>query len=385
MAGPETNKNFIQRLYPRAATLALTATVIALAGGAIWQGSGLIAKRAVAVETPAETLPIMISTSTIQMLDNYSVTRNFVGQIEAPQTVQLAFEQGGTLEEAFVDDGDEIAEGQILARLDARLLQADVDRLRASKRIVEAQKELAVLTAQRQAELNRKGFASSQTTDETRLSVIGLEARIAETDAAIMAALIRLEKTVIRAPFDGSVNLRLIDQGSTVAGGQAIFSLLENNTPVFRVGIDPQLADQLSVSQTIEVMVAGTLYPAEIIAILPQIDPTTRTRIVRAALVSTTDIALGLTGKFSLREDVQARGAWLPLSAIEDGVRGLWIIKTLNEIDERDDRAEIAIEAIEIIHADSDRAYVRGTFENGTQFVENGAHRIEVGQTVRLK
>ncbi|WP_306261212.1 efflux RND transporter periplasmic adaptor subunit [Pararhizobium sp. IMCC21322] len=345
----------------------------------------MIAKRAVAAEPPAETLPIMISTSTIQMLDSYSVTRNFVGQIEAPQTVQLAFEQGGTLEEAFVDDGDEIAAGQILARLDARLLQADVDRLRASKRIVEAQKELAVLTAQRQAELNRKGFASSQTTDETRLSVIGLEARIAEADAEILAALIRLEKTVIRAPFDGRVNLRLIDQGSTVAGGQAIFSLVEKSTPVFRVGIAPQLADQLSVGQTIEVMVAGNFHAAEIIAILPQIDPTTRTRILRAALLSTTDIALGLTGKLSLLEDVQARGAWLPLSAIEDGVRGLWIIKTLNEVEERGGRAEIAIEAVEIIHADSNRAYVRGTFENGTQFVENGVHRIVGGQTVRLK
>lgn len=385
MASHETSRNFILRLFPNAAKLLLTAIFIALAGGAVWQGSGLIAKRAIAAETPVETLPVMISASTIEMQDSYSVIRRFVGQIEAPQTVRLAFEQGGTLLETLVDDGDYVIEGQVLARLDDRLLQADMDRLHASKKVIEAQKELAVLTDQRQAKLRKKGFASSQTTDETRLSVIGLGARIAETEAAILAAAIRIEKTVIHAPFDGRVNLRLVDQGNTVAGGQAVFSLLEKSTPVFRVGIDPRLADQLSLKQRVKVVVAGAAHEAEITSILPQIDQTTRTRIIRAELASTGDIALGLTGEMTLREDVQTHGAWVPLSAIEDGVRGLWTIKALKQIDEPNKLAEIAVEAVEIIHADSDRAYVRGTFQNGAQFVENGVHRIVTGQTVRVK
>lgn len=372
--------NLLQRLAASTAKLFVTAGFVAVAGVAVWQGSSLLASRAAAVEKPESTEPLAVSVSTITMQNGYMIERSFTGQIEAPQTAQLSFEQGGTLADVMVDDGDQVSDGELIAKLDDRLLRADLDRLVAAKQAIAAQLELATLTDQRQAELKSKGFASAQTADQTRLSIIELQARMAETEAAILAAEVRLEKTEIRAPFAGTINRRLIDPGNTVGGGQGVVSLVENGQPVFRVGVDPRLAAQLAIGDTTTVELEGMAEAATLIAVLPQIDPATRTRTVRARLDEAVSATYGQTGELVLTETVGGRGAWIPLTALEDGVRGLWTIKTIAP-----DETTVGVEAVEIIHADSTRAFVRGTFTEDTRFVDGGVHRVVSGQTVRVE
>ncbi|MEM8539329.1 MAG: efflux RND transporter periplasmic adaptor subunit [Pseudomonadota bacterium] len=374
-------KSLVRKLATGVATLTITAGVIVLSGAAVWQGSTLIASRAAAVEKPAPTEIIGVSVAQIVPSNGYTVDRKFAGQIEAPQSADVSFEQGGTLNEVFVDEGDAVSEGEVLARLDDRLLTADLDRLNASKRALEAQIELARLTNERQAALKKKGFATGQVADQSRLSLVELEAKLAELDASILAAEIRLEKTEIKAPFDGVVNARLFDPGSIVGATQAVLTLVNDGLPVFRVGVAPGLVDQLNIGSTIDVALDGEQHAAEIIAILPQIDPVTRTRIVRARLVAGVDLAFGMTGEAVVRETIAENGSWVPLTAIEDGVRGLWTIKTIKQ----GEPTTVALEAVEIIHADSQRAFVRGTFSSDTKYIDTGVHRIVGGQVVRIE
>ncbi|MEO0637070.1 MAG: efflux RND transporter periplasmic adaptor subunit, partial [Pseudomonadota bacterium] len=343
-------------------------------------GSALLSDRAEAVERPEATQPLAVSASQIKLLDGYELERRFTGQIEPPQTADLSFEQGGTLNEVLVNEGDAVVSGQLLARQDSRLFQAEVDRLRASKDALAAQLELATLTDERQAQLKERGFASAQVADQTRLSISELNARMAEVDAGLVAAKIRLEKTEIRAPFDGAVNTRLVDPGNTIGGGQAVLSLVENKRPVFRVGIAPNLADHLKAGDPVTVEIGGNIQPASIIGILPQVDAATRTRIVRAQLQGEAPLAFGQTGDVVLRQSVSETGSWVPLTTLEDGVRGLWTIKTVTG----EDTTRIGIEAVEILYANSKDAFVRGTFQDGTRYLTQGVHRVVAGQQVRV-
>lgn len=381
MSNDQPPRSFFQKSVRLTAALAGTGLILLLAGGAIWKGSVVIAQRAAAVETPAPTEYIAVSVSPIKILHSYQVERRFTGQIEAPQSASVSFEQGGTLETVMVDDGDTVQTGEALAMLDDRLLSADVARLTASRAALEAQLELAKLTDARQAELQKKGFASAQSADQTRLTITELTARLAEIEASILAASVRLEKTVIRAPFDGRVNARMIDPGSTVAAGQTVLTLVEDGPPVFRVGVAPDLINQLQTGSAMQVMLEGTTRRAEIIAILPQIDPVTRTRVVRARLDAKTDLAFGQSGEAVLYETVKSRGSWVPVAALEDGIRGLWTIKTIPGAEPY----EVAIEGVEIIHADGENAYVRGTFSDGDRFIDTGVHRVAAGQSVRVQ
>lgn len=380
MTTQEIKSSRLKRFAARAGSVFLTSVFFVITAGAVWQGSSLIADRANAVAPPLPTEPILVRTSQIVMQDHFMVSRVFTGQIEAPRSVNIAFETAGTVNEIFFDEGDYVKAGEVLAVLDDRLLKAETKRLRALKNALEAQRELAVLTNERQSKLREKGFASNQVADQSRLSVVETDARLAEIDASILAAEIRLEKATVRAPFSGKVDQRLLDPGTAIGNGQAILSMVEDDAPVFRVGIDPDLVNKLAIGEQIGVTFNGQGFDARIIAILPRVDPVTRTRTIRAEFQTPIDVAFGQTGQLQLEERVDQTGSWLPLEAIEDGVRGLWTIKTVGA----EQTSKVRIEAIEILYADEDNAFVQGTFEPGSNVIVGGLHRVAPGQHVRV-
>ncbi|MEO0328236.1 MAG: efflux RND transporter periplasmic adaptor subunit [Pseudomonadota bacterium] len=380
MTTQKTKPSRFKHFTAKVGAILVTSLFFVIAGSAVWQGSNLIADRANAVAPPQATDPVLVRAGQITLLDHYTVSRAFTGQIEAPRSVNIGFETAGIINRIFFDEGDKVENGEILAILDDRLLKAEIKRLTASKAALEAQRELAILTNERQSKLRKKGFATGQIADQSRLNVVEIDALLAEVDATILAAEIRLEKATVRAPFAGNVDQRLVDPGTTIRNGEAILALVEDDAPVFRVGIDPDLASRLAVGDKINVELNTNSFEAAIIAILPKIDPVTRTRIVRAVLRSPVDLAFGLTGRITIDERVPQSGAWLPLEAIEDGVRGLWTIKTLSD----DEIAKVGVEAVEILHADEDKAFVQGTFEPGSRFILSGLHRVAPGQHVRV-
>jgi hypothetical protein len=80
-------------------------------------------------------------------------------------------------------------------------------------------------------------------------------------------------------------------------------------------------------------------------------------------------------------------GVWLPLSALTEGVRGLWQAYALAPL--ADARPGVVAGQrvtplpVEVLHYDGDRAYVRGPFAHGTPVVAGGLHRVVPGQLVR--
>lgn len=365
-------------IFKRIGSVVLSSLFIILAGLLVWQGSAIIADRAAAVEEPLATPVPKVSVDRISLQSQYSIERRFTGQIEAPQNASLSFERGGTLARVWVDDGDQVTKGQLLAELDDRTLKAEVERLEASMKALRSQLELASVTDKRQTRLQQEGFTSAQNADQARIAVDEIRARIAETAAAVSIAKIRLEKSKITAPFNGAVNQVLIDAGNTVAGGQTLISVVEQSQPIFRVGIDPQLSNSVAIDDELAISISGNAYKARVVSMLPQIDAATRTRIVRARVIDSPTLAFGLTGEAVFSQDVSGTGAWVPLVALEDGVRGLWTINTLSD----DVPPRVQMEAIEVIHTESDRAYVRGTLVDGATFIDDGVHRVVAGQRV---
>ena len=49
-----------------------------------------------------------------------------------------------------------------------------------------------------------------------------------------------------------------------------------------------------------------------------------------------------------------------------------------------DDEDRVRSAAVEVVYSDADRAYVRGSFQNGTQLIKEGPHRVAPGQSVRV-
>lgn len=366
------------------ATLTGTASVMALAAGAIWLGSATIATRAAAVDAPPPAAMMTVAALRIAPLTQMTTTRAFHGQVEAAQTVNLSFEQGGRLNVLEVDEGDRVTAGQVLAKLDTRILMTERARLVASRDVLEAQAELSRRTTKRQTELRERGFASDQAVDTVALGLVAIQAQMAEVDAAITQVDVRLSQTELLAPFDGVVGARLADPGAIVSVGAPILDIREDAAPTFRVGIDPKLAPLVR-DRAATVTLDGQDYAARFIGFRPDLDAQTRTRTALFEIATDDPVYLA-AGTLSVETVQQVAGYAVPLSALRDGVRGLWTVMVLTPAG-TDTDADIHIAraaAVEIMHIEGDQAYVRGTLAGPVTILPDGTHRLVPGDAVRV-
>ena len=376
MSPARKKPNLFMRALRRLGTVTLTLVIVGFAAGLVAFGSSQLAMRASASApaTVAEATPVSVRRLTME--DGYSVSRQFIGQVEAGQATDLSFEFGGRVETITVDEGAAVAAGQKIAELDTRIVEAERTRLEAARTALEAQLTLAEQTLERVTELRERGFAPVERVDQALAARNALKAQIGETDAALQTVALQLEKSVLLAPFEGRVAARVIDVGATVGGGQPVMRLLESGAPQVRVGLP--LSVQAGDLSDVEIEIDGTLYGATLETLRPDVDPVTRTRTAIFRLAETGEVAFGQTARLELSETIEARGTWVPVRALRENAGGVWTVLTVDE-----DKI-VRPAAVEVLQADASRAFVRGSFTDGMQLIESGPQRVTPGQVVRI-
>lgn len=369
-----TKPSFIKRGLRLIGRLTLTTAIIAGAALAVQFGSAELTRRANSAPSPDAAPAIPVQSYALQFADAYSIERAFIGQIEAQKTVALSFELPGRLADIAVDEGDTVTRGQILARQDTALLEAERTQLLASKSATEAQLKFAVQTLERNQALNERGFATQAGLDDAMARRDELTARIAEIAAGLQNVDIRVGKAQITAPFDGRVTLRSVDGGETLGAGQSILGLVELGAPIVRVGVPLDLDEARLKDARIDI--AGQDFPAKLMTLRPDIDPVTRTRIALFEIDGQAQSTFGQTARLRIAEQITSRGMWVPLTSLKEGVRGQWTVLAV------DPDSIVRAAPVEILHAESDRVFVRGAFPAGTRLIEEGPQRITVGQRV---
>ena len=378
-----TAQSPVRRFFSGAGRVALTVAFFAAAVAVGTLGYGVLSARSAATVGPDPAPSTTVAADRLEIVDELVVTRRFTGQFEPMQEVALGFEEGGTIAEVLVREGLGVSQGEVIARLDTRLLEADRARLSASRAALAAQVELARRTDARQQTLLAEGHVTQQRVDETSLLLAQLEAALAEADAGIAAVDVRLSKAVLRAPFDGRVGARLLDDGAVAGPGAAVVTLLENGLPRFRVAIDPDLAAETRPGTEVRILADGRTFDAVLSELAPELDAATRGRLAYFDLVPGAEPPPARsTGEVQLLDRQARRGAWVPVSALWQGPRGTWTILTVEDAGER--AATIATEAVEVLRLDGERAFVRGSFADGARYLADGTHRVVPGETVLL-
>lgn len=362
-------------LLKRTGAVLMTLATIGFAVALIWSGSGVIAERAETEGIKAPVTPVTVETAEITLQDDYLVRATYRGRVEAGRNLNIGFEAGGTVAEVLVDEGDKVVKGAVLARLDTSALDAQRAAEVAARDALAAQVELAIRNETRARELNARDFASTQRLDEAELTLAQLKAELRRAEAAIDATDVALRKAVLSAPFDAEIGTRAVDGGARVGAGQPIVALFEATTPRFRVGLPQDIAETLAPGDLVEVTLNGRPMQAKVERVRGDINPATRTRDAVLVLPDTARFAEGTLGTLSAERRVDGQGAWVPTTALSEGTRGLW---TLYVIDNGVTRRE----AVELVHMDAGRAFVRGHLTQGIEIVATGPHRVAAGQTV---
>jgi hypothetical protein len=87
----------------------------------------------------------------------------------------------------------------------------------------------------------------------------------------------------------------------------------------------------------------------------------------------------GETVTLELGEPVRETGGWLPVSALLEGRRGVWMVL---RIESDGERTTAVREAVEVVELRGDQAFVRGTLPPGSSVIASGVHRISPGSQV---
>jgi HlyD family secretion protein len=152
------------------------------------------------------------------------------GTIEPAQAVDIGPEISGRVRKVYVDFNDHVTKGQILVQLDTDLLAAQVDQAEsqlalatANVRQAQATREETALNARRARSLHERGAGAQSDVDTAAAASARAVAAVASTSAQERAARANLrvarttlDKATIRAPTDGIVLSRSVDEGQTV-------------------------------------------------------------------------------------------------------------------------------------------------------------------------
>lgn len=337
--------------------------------------------RAASQPAGATMPPVSVAVAPVRFDDSYFRKTTFAGRIEAARQTPLAFERAGLVVAVARDEGDGVDQGEVVARLDTAQITEGRRRLEARRRELEAQRRLAELTLGRQSRLLDKGWSPEQRRDEAEARLGQLTAGIEQVGAEIALITIDLEKSQLKAPFDGRVGARMIDEGAVVAAGTPVLMLVETARPQARIGLAPDLATTLETGRTYPLLSNGRRLQGRLTALRPDLEPGTRTVTALFDIAGGWPGALGELVTLELETRVGVRGAWVELSALKEGHRGLW---TVLAIDETAGAATVRREAVEVLHVDGARVFVRGTLRDGDRIITNGMDRIVAGQRVVL-
>lgn len=368
----------IRTALGRVLTVAVTLMVCGAAAAAVIGGYSLIAATgdaAPGVAAPRSSVGVM----SVEMVAGYTVTRRFTGQIEAAAQVDLAFELGGRITEMLVEEGDVVAAGTVLARLDTSALIPERAALDAELSALAADAELARLTLARNDALTERGFRSVAAQDDARLTLARAEAGMAAARARIAGVDVRLEKSVLTAPWPARIGARMADPGQTAAAGQTVLVVFDAAPARARVGLPPELAAGLAVGGTVTVALDGALMEATLRQIRPDLDPNTRSRSVVVTLPEGAEPVLGNTVALLLTQTIDDPGFWAPLSALREGVRGSWSVMAVEATPDGDRTLPAAVE---VVHSDGARVFLRGSLPPGARIVAEAPDRVTPGQLV---
>lgn len=239
--------------------LLIVAVAVALVAAVTWfvtrDNGGKPAAAAPAVSTaPIELASVDVSTVEPRIL---SRVLPLSGSIAPFVQATLKSKVGGEVEQLKLREGQDVREGEVIARVDTRNLQAQYDRESAAVEKARADLDLARLNRDKNRTLLDQKFISQNTFEQTESAYAGSVADLKLAEAQARVAHINLEDAVIRAPFSGTIAKRLVQPGEKVSPDSDIVTLVDLKQLVLEAAVPATEIPSVRVGQKVRFRVSG--------------------------------------------------------------------------------------------------------------------------------
>jgi RND family efflux transporter MFP subunit len=167
----------------------------------------------------AITPSVNVRVTTVGYIQGADATADLVatGYVVARRTAEVASKGTGRLAYIDFDEGDQVAEGDVIARLENDDIVAGLALARANLQAAEVDSLQAGRQYRRQAALLDSGAVTDEAVESAEAAYLAAKASVAAAAAQVKRARVDVENTIIRAPFDGTVLTKNAEVGEIVA------------------------------------------------------------------------------------------------------------------------------------------------------------------------
>ncbi|MBB4046292.1 efflux RND transporter periplasmic adaptor subunit [Bacteroides reticulotermitis] len=185
---------------------------------------------------------ITVKTTTIGYTSS-EVRREYIGEVEGENEVDVSFQVNGNIEKVYVQEGQSVQKGQLLARLNTTSLQSIYDAAKSTLvRAQDAYDRLSILY---------------KNNSLPEIKYVEVQTALEQSRSAERLARKNLSECSVYAPFSGLINKRYVEAGTNVLPGSPIYNLVSIHTVKVKVAIPEQEISGMKNGQTCHVKISA--------------------------------------------------------------------------------------------------------------------------------
>ena len=315
----------------------------------------------------------------------------FVGRIQATDSVALRARVEGFLEKVLFREGQDVKTGDLLYQIENAPYQAQVDQAKANVAAAQAELVNAQLQYNRSAELVKNQHTPQATVDRDKAAMESARARVLQTQAALTQAEINLGYTSIHAPIDGRIGLTTYTQGNLVNASSGVLATIVSQDPIYV--LFPVSQRQLDDIRKSRRQANGTMTKIQILVTLangeeyplpgvwnftdPQVDQQTDTLIMRATLPNPDRLLVdGGFVTVTIRERKELPRLVVPQAALQVDQAGYYVLVVGSD-------SKVEQRRVTVGPNQGTDVVVQTGLKEGEKVIVEGVQKVRPGQMVK--
>lgn len=332
-------------------------------------------------EAPPETVIRPVVTQRVEIRENWQEA-TYAGEVKARYKMALGFRIGGKIVERYVEVGNVVAPGTLLASLDPEDSKLQLMEAKGGLEAARAEKSKAELDLKRYTKLYKQKMISAAEHLRFSNALAIAKARYTQADAHLEVTRNQSDYTHLYADKGGVITSLDMEVGQVVVAGQTVVNLaLPEDKEVVIAVAESRLdevrhADEIKISLWID---PNTYYKGRVREISPGADPVTRTYTVKISFLDADEkVHLGMTTTVNILKRKQELVAKLPLTSVSQKgtIPAVWVYSPKT--------SQVQLQKVSILEYQFDSVLISSGLKPGQIVVIAGVHKLYEGQKVRL-
>ncbi len=222
-------------------------------------GLGACGEGAGSTPEQAETAPLLLSPDDVVTVSRSALASGplITGSVEAERRADLRAEVPAVVLAVLKENGDPVDRGDLLVRLDPTAIRDGLTSADASARAAEQAYEQAERQYQRMLTLRQDNVVSAQQLEDAEIRRNTAQSDSEAARTMVVTARQQLERTEVRAPFDGLVSNRKVSAGDTASVGKELMQIMDPASMRFEGRVSADSIGEVAAGQSVHFRVQG--------------------------------------------------------------------------------------------------------------------------------